>query len=215
MPRPKAPPTPAAIANKNRIVPQKVKRATGGNSPCDTAWMQAIGMEEFLEFETPPPDCLWDVKFQFQGYAEEVEPEFFEDFRRGTRQCSGTAYIRDERGGYILDLDSVRLTRPCLGMPLLGSMVCMKHGGQAAWIQETARNRLSDAAEKAANALITLTDTRDEEGELVDQRVRVSAANSVLDRVGIRGGTNVDIAVPGYQNVLNKMFGDETEGEPS
>ncbi len=197
---------------------QEVKRKAEGNSKPDQEWLAALEPEDLVEFPPHPTrrgkyllpeDIYWDVKYQFQGYAEEVDPAFFEEFRRGDRQCTGIAYIRDERGGYILDLDNVRLVRPCLGMPMNGSMVCQKHGGQLGHVKRAAEERLSHAAEKAATVLITLTDVRDEEGELVDQSVRVKAANSVLDRVGIKPGSTVELDVPGFKNVMNKLFGEE------
>ena len=204
----------------DRMSTQAVKRKADGNSKPDREWLAALEPGDLLEFPPHPTrhgkhllpeDVYWDVKYQFQGYAEEVDPEFFEEFRRGDRQCTGIAYIRDERGGYILDLDNVRLVRPCLAMPLNGSMVCQKHGGQLGHVKRAAEERLSHAAEKAATVLITLTDVRDEEGELVDQSVRVKAANSVLDRVGIKPGSTVELDVPGFKNVMNKLFGEEDE----
>jgi hypothetical protein len=200
-----------------RMTTQKVKVATGGNCKADQAWIKEVQDDIWQlpphptksdKYQTPD-DCPWDIKYQFQGYADEVVPEFFDDFRRGKRQCTGIAYIRDERGGYIIDLDGVRLQRPCLRMPLNGSMVCQKHGGQLGHVKEAANRRLTHAAEKAATTLIILTDVRDEEGELVDQKVRVQAANSVLDRVGIKAGSVVEIEVPGYKNVIDKLFGED------
>ena len=197
---------------------QKTKVKTGGNSRCDRDWIAEIG-DDIIPLPLDgkgkpikPDDCPWDVEFQFQGHVDEVGPEFFDYYRRGTRQCTGVAYIRDDRGGYIIDLEGIRLIRPCLAVPMNGMQVCQKHGGQLGHVREAAQRRLTHAAEKAANALIVLTDTRDEEGELVEQGVRVKAANSVLDRVGIKGGSELDVTVtPGYQKVLEKMFGEGDE----
>jgi len=203
------------------MTPQTTKVKADGNSRPDREWLAALDEGDIKEFPPHPTkrgkyllpeDVYWDIKYQFQGYAEEVDPEFFEAFRRGDRQCTGVAYIRDERGGYILDLDGVRLQRPCLSIPLNGSMVCQKHGGQLGHVKRAAEERLSHAAEKAASTLITLTDVYDEAGELVDQKVRVQAANSVLDRVGIKAGQSVELDMPGFKNVMDKLFGDE-EGE--
>jgi hypothetical protein len=209
----------------DRMTEQKTKLESGGNSRPDREWIEAIGDEGFHKFQKDPrtkkpiglDDCPWDVNLQFQGYAEEVEPEWFDDFRRGTRRCTGIAYIRDERGGYILDLDGVRLVRPCLAMPMNGSMVCQKHGGQLGHVKEAAQRRLTHAAEKAATTLITLTDVRDEEGEIVEQSVRIKAANSVLDRVGIKAGSTVEMDISGFRNVMDRMFGtgEEEPGDGS
>jgi hypothetical protein len=207
-----------------RMSTQETKKTAQGNSKPDQAWLAALDEGDLLEFPIDPatkkyltPDeCYWDVKFQFQGLAEEVDPEFFEDFRRGdkTRKCTGLAYVRDERGGYIIDLEGIRLQRPCLQTPMNGSMVCQKHGGQLGHVKRAAENRLTHAAEKAATTLITLTDTRDEEGELVEQSVRIKAANSVLDRVGIKAGQTIEMDMPGFKNVMDRLFtGSSGEGE--
>lgn len=204
---------------EGRMTTQTTKVATAGNSKPDQEWIEAIG-EDLVELPRNPStgkpikidDVPWDVSLQFQGYADEVEPAFFEAFRRGDRQCTGIAYIRDERGGYIIDLDHIRLQRPCLAMPMNGMSVCAKHGGQLGHVRAAAERRLTHAAEKAASTLIVLTDLRDEAGELVDQSVRVKAANSVLDRVGIKPGATVEIEIPGYKRVLDALFGGD-DGE--
>ena len=187
---------------------QQTKVKAGGNSKPDQAFMLDES-DSILEFEKPPPDIPWDVKYQWQGYIDELDPEYWDQFRRGTRRCTGIAYVRDERGGYLLDLDLVRLQRPCLRNPLNGANVCDKHGGQVAHVREAANARIAEAAEKAATTLITLTDPRDELGEVVDQNVRVKAANSVLDRAGIKTGVDVEVTIPGYKKVLDKLFGEE------
>lgn len=202
---------------EDRMTTQATKVTANGNSKPDREWIEAIGddLVELPKDERGKPIKLdevpWDVGYQFQGYADEVAPDFFEDFRRGERQCTGIAYIRDARGGYIIDLDGVRLQRICLAPPMNGMSVCGKHGGQLGHVKEAAQRRLSHAAEKAATTLIVLTDVRDEEGELVEQAVRVKAANSVLDRVGIKPGSTVEIEIPGYKKVLDRLFGDDGE----
>ena len=203
----------------DRMTPQKTKVVTGGNSLPDREWIAAIG-DDLVELPKDPAtgkvkidDVPWDVTYQFQGYADEVAPDFFEEFRRGERQCTGIAYIRDAKGGYIIDLDGIRLQRPCLASPLNGMSVCQKHGGQLGHVKEAAQRRLSHAAEKAATTLITLTDVRDEAGELVEQSVRIKAANSVLDRVGIKAGAEIELDMPGFKTVMDRLFDSPEEEE--
>jgi hypothetical protein len=186
------------------------KRASGGNSTPDRTFLEDEA-DSIVRLTVKPDDLPWDIELRWEGHADELDPEYWDQFMRGTRRCNGVAYVRDNRGGYIIDLDDIRLQRPCMSPPLNGSMVCQKHGGQVAHVREAAQRRLSHAAEKAANTLITLTDPRDELDEIVEQGVRVKAANSVLDRVGIKAGTEVEITVPGYKKVLERMFGEEDE----
>jgi len=205
-----------AAGAAERPAVRSTKRITGGNSICDRAWMEAEA--EFLREVDPEeiPDkkeTYWDIKYQWDGDQEDINPEFWDEWRRGPRRCSGISYIRDERGGYIMDREWDRLRRPCLRPPMHGGSVCARHGGQVAAIRNAANVRLGMAAEKAANALITMTNSRDEEGELIDHRVRVAAANSVLDRTGIKAGSEVEVTIPGYRRVLEKLFADDAPEE--
>jgi len=43
--------------------------------------------------------------------------------------------------------------------------------------------------------------------------VRVAAANSVLDRTGIKAGSEVEVTIPGYRRVLEKLFADDAPEE--
>jgi hypothetical protein len=193
---------------------RKVKRAVGGNSPCDQAWMEAEA-DSLTEIPTAdiPTDVWWDVKYMWDGESFEVNPDFFTEWERSKRKCSGQAYIRDERGGYILDREWTRLMRQCLTPPLNGSDVCAKHGGEIGHVKAAAQRRLGMAAERAAETLINMTRTRDETNELIDHKVRVQAANSVLDRTGIKSGSEVEVTIPGYKRVLEKLFSDDAKDE--
>lgn len=198
--------------NPERMERQQTKVATGGNSKCDRDWMKELAAD-LLEFKETPADCYWDVRYQFQGYADEVNPDFFTPYLRGQRHCVGIAYIRDERGGYILDLDGVRLQRICLGAPIYGATVCTKHGGQLETTKEAARRLIVDASEKAITTLVVLTGPRDDLNEIVEQKVRVQAANSILDRAGIKGDNTVQVKLPGYKHVMDKLFGEESDDD--
>jgi hypothetical protein len=197
--------------------PKKTKRTVGGNSPCDVQWMLdcADELSEIPDGAAPKDVQWWDVKYQWDGEAEDVNPDYFNEWRRGTRQCNGQAYIRDERGGYIMDREWNRLRRPCLRPPMLGTAVCANHGGEITHVKKAAQNRLGMAAEKAAYTLITMTNATDENGETIDHAQRIKAANSVLDRTGIKAGAELDLTLPGYQRVLDTLFtgDDETEEE--
>jgi hypothetical protein len=195
----------------NPDVVREPKLKTGGNAKCDQAWLEELEDEihEMTPEETKALKLPWDVKYRWSGYAEELNADFFEDFRRGTRRCNGAAYVRDERGGYIIDADANRIMRPCLGLVLLGGNVCQKHGGQIGHVKRAAEIRLAMASENAATTLIELSGPLDVLGVPVEQAQRIKAANSVLDRVGIRPGMEVTIDnKPGYQALLDELFSD-------
>ena len=186
-------------------LPMPPKVETGGNTMPDVAWIQEVSAAGELHEPDPderPPGFLYDVMYQWEGYADEVNLDFFEGFRRNKlRQCTGTAYIRDRRGGYIVDAEWQRLRRPCLGNPGKGATVCHAHGSQIPVVKAAAQQRLAEASEIVALRLIGLTTT----GE--DDKVKLAAMNSVLDRAGIKGTVEIEVTTPGYKKVMLEMFG--------
>lgn len=192
---------------------RKPKLTSGGNSKSDQAWLLAV-KDDLLEVgdDDKPKGFLYDVKLMWNATIDEIEPAFWDEWMRGgERRCTGPAYIRDERGGYVVDSEWVRLRRPCTAAPAVGAAVCYKHGAQIPHIISAARQRLAEAAEIVAMRLVGLTDTRDEEGVIVDHKNRIAAANSVLDRAGIKGGSEVEVTIPGYKRVLEDLFSDDSE----
>jgi hypothetical protein len=179
-------------------------------------WLDAVRDELHEPIEAERPEgFLWDVLYQWDGHLEEVNMDFFESFRRSpdARRCNGTAYVRDHRGGYVIDCDWNRITRPCLATPGKGTVVCRAHGSHIPVVKAAAERVLATAAEVVAVRLVGLTGTLDELNAAIDHKVRLAAANSVLDRVGIKGGTTVEVQLPGYKKVLSDMFGGAEDGD--
>jgi hypothetical protein len=142
-----------------------------------------------------------------------VDTGWFEVFRRSERKCNGTAYIRDESGMYIVDNDWMRLTRPCLSIPIRGGTVCHAHGAAIPQVLAAAKQRLAEASEIAALRLIGLTGTRDEENHKIRPQDRIAAIGSVLDRAGVKGGVEVEMTGTGFQQVLSELFGKESPSD--
>lgn len=187
----------------------KVKE--GGNTQPDQAWFEEVRAELHDPDESQrPPQFLYQVNYQWEGTEDELNLEFFESFRKRAfdRKCNGTAYVRDQTGMYIIDAEWKRLTRPCLRVPGRGTNVCHVHGQQIPVVKAAAERALAEASEVVALRLIGLSDTAE------DEKVRLAAMNSVLDRAGIKGGVSVEVTTPGYQKVLERMFGvEDEEGE--
>jgi len=196
---------------------KKGKVATGGNTHPDQAWIEIV--LEDGELHEPdqsqrPPDFIYDVQYQWAADADELNTDFFMSFKRpGTRQCNGTAYVRDSSGMYIVDRHWVKLRRPCLANPMKGAVVCQAHGGLVPVVKAAAQRALDNASEIVALRLIGLTGTKDEVNALIEHKTRLAAANSVLDRVGIKGGMDVEVKLPGYKNVLAKLFTEDQDAD--
>lgn len=192
------------------------KVETGGNTKPDAAWIEEVlasGELHTPDESTRPAGFLYDTLYQWDGYADEVNIDFFESFWRGSpddRRCNGTAYIRDMRGSYIVDCEWERLRRPCLGRPAKGTVVCHSHGAKIPQVKAAAQRVIAEASEVVALRLVGLTSFADEKNVPIDHKNRIAAANSVLDRAGVKGNVEVEVTVPGFKKVLEKMFGDDS-----
>jgi hypothetical protein len=187
-------------------------KTSGGNTKPDAAWLLEVADELHAPIEGErPAGFLYQVNYQWEGYADELNLDFFESFRRNkrpeARKCNGTAYVRDQTGMYVVDAEWNRLTRPCLSNPGRGTVVCHAHGSQIPQVKAAAERVLAQASEIVALRLVGLTDKAE------DEKVRLAAMNSVLDRAGIKGGVTVEVTAPGYKKVLERMFGAEDDDE--
>ena len=194
------------------------KVRTGGNNACDQDWIAEVRDELFTpDMADRPPGFPYQITYMWDGDAEEVNDDFFWDRRRrpNARRCTGVSYIRDETGMYIVDRFWVRLTRPCLAIPMRGGTICQTHGGRLPNVKQAAERVLADAAEIVALRLVGLTDHEDGQKVFIDHKVRLAASNSILDRVGIKGGTEVEVTLPGYKKVLDALFADDSATEAS
>ena len=205
--------------------PPPLKVTTGGNSIADQEWigeMLADGSLRDITTEDydgpqPPDGFLYDVIYRWEADAEEANAEYFLQFlhpnAQEKRRCNGTAYVRDQRGGYVVDRDWIRITRPCLRPPGRGADVCQAHGALVPLVKEAAQRRLAEAAEIVAMRLLGLTGPFDELNTPIEHGDRIKAANSVLDRAGIKGDIKVEVSAPGYKRVLEHMFSAEDESD--
>lgn len=183
-----------------------------GNGKADVAWLDAqleAGLLFAVEKDDRPPDCYYEFNYQWDGFASELDETWYEPHFRARKEfrCTGTAYIRDEAGMYIADNDWQRLTRPCLTLPRRGTTVCHAHGAKIPVVVAAAQRKLQEAAEVAADRLLRLTGTRDEENVKIRSQDRIMAIGSVLDRAGVKGGVEVDVKASGFESVLKDLFG--------
>lgn len=178
------------------------QKTNKGNIPADDAFIEWMQEKERLEVYDPKTDedaIPFAAKLQFRGKASEegspwmVPPE--------GRRCNGRAYVRDVDGDYIIDSDKQRIMRPCYNWPMKGMKVCLFHGGGVQRVKRKAVERLVSALDAASGALIKIG-----LDENVDPKVRIQAIKEIMDRVGVRGGIEVDVQTPGYVDVLRKLF---------
>lgn len=207
--------SPEAAAGKplGRKMPAMKTRADGkatdvnvpqdkpGNTKLDQAWIAEHAGE--LRVIDDDSDVPFGVRLQWTGKAEDWGSPF--QLPPEGERCTGRAYVRDHEGRRIIDADGLVLTRPCTKWRMKGMTVCTHHGGLTDAGLAAASRRLAEASVEAVGQLVYIINK-----EGTEDRDRISAINSLLDRVGIRGGLQVVVDTPEWQSMLKEMW--ETDG---
>lgn len=182
-----------------------------GNAAGDRAWFRAAQAAGYIE---PVPAEAREVpagaEWIYTGPM--VARVNFWRWPQDGRRCEATSYVRDDEGHYILGEGLFQLKRPCARTPIYGGNVCIAHGGGIERVRRAAELRLLGAADSVIGALIEIAlNTK------ADEKARVQAINSILDRAQVKGTTQVEIDVPLYRDVIKNAFptwgasGDEDE----
>jgi hypothetical protein len=110
---------------------------------------------------------------------------------------------------------------PCRAWPVRGTSVCKWHGGSAPQVKRKAQERLEFAADKAAQKLIEFMNS-----SKVPYPVRLQACRDLLDRAGLKAGTELTIQLRKFEQDIEGLFVDvvsddivdaqvvEDEGDP-
>lgn len=91
----------------------------------------------------------------------------------------------------------------CKRAARLGTNVCDAHGARAPQVRRKAQQRLIEASDRMAKALIDIATSAESEP------TRLAAVRDVLDRVGISSKTTVevDVAVKPYERIISNISG--------
>jgi len=175
-----------------------------GNTPADAAylkWMENEGNGglTIIDLKEQEEDIPFPAKIRWEGAEDDDDSPW--KLPPSGRRCAGTAYLRDADGDYVLDRNNVRLTRPCWKWPMKGTTVCLTHGGGVGRVRKAAIERMASALDAITGDLIKIA-----LNEGAADKDRITAINSIMDRVGVRGGVEVDIKDPGYLKVLADLF---------
>lgn len=201
----KGPTTERGSARSDGRTDPKVPVGKPGNRLSDIAWGKRH--HELGEFERIGEDevgipfgALWRWKFLQEDFDAWLEVEgIFKN--RFDNACTGTSYVRDKEGRYVVDMDNAVLTRPCMRAAVKGSTVCPPHGGKLPQTKAAARARLEGVADQVVERLLGVAFD-----PLADPKVIVQACAQLLDRAGIKGGVEIDITLPGWQEGLKALF---------
>lgn len=90
--------------------------------------------------------------------------------------------------------------KPCRSAPVMGTNVCWHHGGAAPQVKAAAQRRLLIASDPAAAELVTLALDRKK-----DDRVRLKAINSLLDRAGVVARQSVEVELAPWQGLVDSI----------
>ena len=92
---------------------------------------------------------------------------------------------------------------PCQRPPIRGGTVCATHGGRAPQVKARARQRLDEASDKAAFALVQML-----QDETIPPAVRLGAVKDLLDRAGLNGTQKVEVTARTWEDVLDGVLVD-------
>jgi hypothetical protein len=174
-----------------------------GNTKADQAWIAEHAGE--LRLIEDDADVPFGVKTRWTGKARDWNSPY--QIPPDDKRCFGRAYVRDAEGRRIIDADGLVLTRPCSKWRMRGMTVCTHHGGLTDAGLAVASRRLAEAAVDAVGHLVHIVNK-----STTDDRDRIAAINSLLDRVGIRGGLQVVVETPEWQKLLQDMWQGEKSG---
>lgn len=175
-------------------------------------------MEDNGYLEVVDPEELgvpWPAKLKWSNPDDDGSPW---KIPRPGKRCKGKAYVRDADGDYVLDAKNKRIQRPCYSWPMIGTTVCTKHGGGIERVRRAAADRLISALDATSGELIKMALNMDSEGNPglgeIEPKVQLQAVNSLMDRAGLRGGTDIHVAEdPAYLDVLQDVWRDTRNGE--
>lgn len=182
-----------------------------GNTPADAAYLEWMKLHENgglepIDIKEQEEDIPFPAKVRWTGDDDDDDSPW--KIPPPRKRCRGTAYVRDADGDYVLDRNNKRITRPCWKWPMKGQVVCLTHGGGVVRVRRAAVERMASALDAATGALIKIA-----LNENAADKDRIQAIKEIMDRVGVRGGIEVDIKDPGYLRVLADMFEDSEEGD--
>jgi len=185
----------------------KVPSASRGNTKADLEWLQAH-WEEIERIRDEETNIPFGAQWRWMGLQEDLD-EAGEFVSRMLNPCKARSYLRDKEGRYVVDADNDALTRPCLRASIPGAEVCVTHGGFNPAVRQAARMRIAGASDAVASRLIAIAFN-----PMTPEKDVIAACNSLLDRAGIKGGFEVDVSMPGWQEGLRKLFEGEYAEEP-
>jgi hypothetical protein len=183
----------------------KIPVGRAGNRKADSEWgtkqynldmMEKIGEEEF--------GIPFGAQWRWKGTQEDFEaliPEeeiFVNNF---TNPCGASSYVRDREGRYVLDSDNNVLYRPCMRPAMIGADVCTAHGGKLPSTKMAAKRRLEGSTDLVVERLLQIALAAG-----TDHKTVVQACAQILDRAGLKGGQEIDVNVPGWQDMLKELI---------
>lgn len=177
-----------------------------GNTKIDQEWVR----EHEQEFSLIPDldEVPFGARQQWSGKAADIGSML--QIPNPENKCIGRAFIRDGEGRRIIDADGLVLTRPCSKWRMRGSLVCTHHGGLTDGGLAIAKRRLQESADSVVGRLIKIALSKKTlDGEAI------KAINSILDRAGIRVGSDIQVDTPAWQGMLSELFleGGKNDGE--
>lgn len=176
-----------------------VARQPTSNPASDQEWIKAEQANGRMRIIEDDLDAPINVRLQWAGRAHDKgSPYLIPD---AANRCSGRSFVRDEQGCRIIDGKGRFLTRQCLRWRTEGLIVCATHGPGVGSGKSAAQRLLDEAGHMAALYLMKMAFKKK-----MEPNARIRALKEILDRIGVRGGTEITVSTPQWQDMLREMF---------
>lgn len=198
---------PAASKGKPRKDGATDVKLPQDGKPANTKVDQEFVAEHEQEFSLIPDidEVPFGARMQWSGNAADIGSML--QIPNAEYKCIGRAFIRDHEGRRIIDSAGLVLTRPCNKWRMRGSLVCTHHGGLTDGGLAIAKRRLQESADAVVGRLVQIA-----LGDLTLDTDAIKAINSILDRAGIRAGSDIEVNTPVWQEMLGELFVGEQHG---
>lgn len=164
------------------------------NSAADRAFIGAALRAGELRIDPDLELLVWSGTAEDIGHPFQVPPD--------GQRCTKTRPVLDSDGGRVLGADLKPLLIQCHHWKVDGGPLCVLHLGGMTAMQAAVKEQIATVAPRLAARLIAVAMS-----EKTGDKEVISSVNSLLDRIGVRGGLDISTDLAPWQKMLQQITG--------
>jgi hypothetical protein len=137
---------------------------------------------------TPDGRLVWSGETRDLGNPFQMPPP--------ERQCQKGDIIRDAHGQPILGADGLEVMRPCENWTIVGAPICIQHAGGVGRVRQLAQEQIAACTHALIGVLVEIA-----MDPAAENKERIAATNSLLDRGGVKAGIDVTVTETGRDKI--------------